>query len=543
MYKIYRNCGVMMFLLAGFLYPSLVYGAEPGELVASWIEEIGVPKPKDLPPRGDEGEGPFEHLIIKDVFIIDGTGAPAYGPATVTIEKDRIVGISRGEHASYYKNNIKGGVDTKVIDGKGMYLLPGFIDSHFHYGSGISAYFGKLNDPEYVAKLTLGHGITTVREVAAIWGLNWMVRHKKRSDAGEITAPRLVVYPQFPGLMELKTPMQARKWVRTVHKRGAEGIKFARNEFDTPMDMYKAAIEEAKALDMEISDHHSIDKTTTLDVARLGVNSSEHFSGLPQAMRTGGTIKKYPVDYVNGQYEKRLKGDEAYFWGDTAQPGSQKWHQTIAELIELDHTLVPTLAILGDRRDMMALRQAEWHDQFTMPYLMKAFEPNPKIHGSGTLDWTTDDELIQRRNTDMLMQFVDDFKNAGGRVAAGSDAGYIYMLYGFGFVRELEYLREAGFHPLEVIQSATLKGAELMNMEKDLGSIEVGKKADMVLISENPLTNLKVLYGTGHRRFNFDSSKMERVGGVKYTIKDGIVWDAKQLLVDVRKLVAGEKSK
>ena len=136
--------------------------------------------------------------------------------------------------------------------------------------------------------------------------------------------------------------------------------------------------------------------------------------------------------------------------------------------------------------------------------------------------------------------FVNEYKNRGGRVTVGSDSGFIFQLYGFAYIRELELLREAGFHPLEVVMSATLKGAEALGMDKEIGSIEIGKKADLVLVEENPLENLKVLYGTGAIKLNKDN-KVERVGGVKYTIKDGIVYDSKLLLEDVRKMVRKSK--
>jgi len=115
-------------------------------------------------------------------------------------------------------------------------------------------------------------------------------------------------------------------------------------------------------------------------------------------------------------------------------------------------------------------------------------------------------------------------------------------LYGFGFIRELELLREAGFHPLEVIRSATLYGAQALGAEKDLGTVEVGKLADLVVIEENPLQNLQLLYGVGAIKLNADN-KAVRVGGVQYTIKDGIVYDAKKLLADVKKMVDDEKTK
>jgi imidazolonepropionase-like amidohydrolase len=140
------------------------------------------------------------------------------------------------------------------------------------------------------------------------------------------------------------------------------------------------------------------------------------------------------------------------------------------------------------------------------------------------------------------MTFVNEYKNRGGRVTAGSDNGYIYQTYGFSYIRELELLREAGFHPLEVIRSATLYGAQALGVEKDLGSVEEGKLADIVIIDVNPLENLQLFYGTGAIRLTADN-KVIRAGGVKYTIKDGIVYDAKKLLSDVKKMVEEEKKK
>jgi cytosine/adenosine deaminase-related metal-dependent hydrolase len=126
-------------------------------------------------------------------------------------------------------------------------------------------------------------------------------------------------------------------------------------------------------------------------------------------------------------------------------------------------------------------------------------------------------------------------------VTVGSDAGFIYKLYGFAFIRELELLREAGFHPLEVIRSATLYGAQALGLDREIGSIQVGKKADFVVVPENPLANLKVLYGTGALRLNDTTGAVERVGGVRWTVKDGIVYDAPALLTDVRAMVARAK--
>jgi imidazolonepropionase-like amidohydrolase len=130
-------------------------------------------------------------------------------------------------------------------------------------------------------------------------------------------------------------------------------------------------------------------------------------------------------------------------------------------------------------------------------------------------------------------------------VTTGSDSGFIYKLYGFGYIRELELLQEAGFHPLEVVRAATMDGANLLAEQQDtvadFGIVEPGKRADLVITEYNPIEDFKVLYGTGTLRLNDETGAVERVGGVRYTVKDGIIYDARQLLDDVARLVSDAK--
>jgi adenine deaminase len=203
------------------------------------------------------------------------------------------------------------------------------------------------------------------------------------------------------------------------------------------------------------------------------------------------------------------------------------------------------MTIYSAGRDVMRMREAEWHDKYTLPSLWEFYQPNRNAHGAYWFYWTTEDEIQWKRFYNVWMSFLNDFKNAGGRVTTGSDSGFIYQTYGFGYINEFEMLQEAGFHPLEVIRSATLYGAQTLHEPKgrgiDFGIIRPGLLADMVIVDQNPLENFKVLYATGAVKLNDQTARVERVGGVKYTIKDGIVYDAKKLAADAAAIVERAK--
>lgn len=515
---------ILVLLLLTLSCKILAQSILPGEEGAIRAVRDGIQIPAQAPNRG-RGTGPFETLIIKDVMLISGEGAPPRGPVSIVIKNDLIESIV-GSAPSI--------ANAEVIDASSMYALPGFIDSHVHIGNTGQGLTGPITPPEYVFKLWLAHGITTVREVGSIMGLDWTVEHARRSDLGEITAPRIVAYAMFPG-GSIAGASEAKAWVEEVYRRGAKGVKLRGATIDATRAIYEATT----ALGMGTASHHdqtSVYSVNVLDSARMGLDSMEHWYGLPESLFTDRTIQDYPADYNYSDEQWRF-GQAGRLWKQAAPPGSDKWNEVRDELIALNFTLSPTFTIYEANRDVMRARDAEWHATYTLPALQQFFMPDPRLHGSYHFDWTTADEVAWRDNFRLWMDFVSDYKNHGGRVVTGSDAGFIFKLFGFAYVRELELLQEAGFHPLEVIQAATLNGAELLGMEEEIGSLVPGKKADIVLVSENPVANFKVLYGTGHMKLNLVSGELERVGGVSYTIKDGIVFDAKQLLEDVAAMV------
>ena len=487
--------------------------------------------------QNDSSEGPFNQLIIRGVTLINGDGSPPRGPIDIVVEDNKIeriqvVGYPGVEIKDSGRPQLEPG--GKELDASGMYILPGFIDMHGHIG-------GKAQgaNPDYVFKLWMAHGITTVRQPSGR-SAEEVLDLKQKSENHDIVAPRIFGYTGFGSSEKnpISTPEEAREWVRKNAKKGADGIKF----FGAEPEIMAAALDENKKLGLGSACHHaqlSVARWNVLHSARAGLTSMEHWYGLPEALFEDRTVQNYPLNY-NYQNEQHRFEEAGKLWAQAAKPYSDHWNNVMNELLELDFTLDPTFNIYEASRDLHRARRAEWHEDYTIPSLWKFYEPSKISHGSYWHFWGTEQEISWRKNYQLWMTFINEYKNRGGRVTAGSDSGFIYQLYGFAYVRELELLREAGFHPLEVIRAATLNGAEALGWDEKIGSIQIGKLADFVIIEENPLENLKVLYGTGAIKLTSEN-EVTRVGGVKYTIKDGVIYDAKKLLQEVKDMVDNEK--
>lgn len=497
------------------------------------------------PDRGaDEGGGPYSTLIIRGGTLIDGTGAPPIGPVDIVIEGNRITDVkSVGYPGLEIDEERRPGNATREIDAHGSFVMPGIIDMHTHTGGST-----KAPEAEYSYKLWMGHGITTVRGVPSS-SLEFSLSEKERSAKNEIVAPRIFSYHTLGSGERYKdrkilTPEEAREWVRYIAAAGADGLKLGSHR---PAIM-EALLDEGKKHGLGSTAHlgqMGVAQMNAQDSARLGLGTLTHYYGLFEALYENNDVQPWPVD-MNYNDEQHRFGQVARQWNLIAGRGSDKWNALLAEFKALDFTLDPTFSIYSAGRDVMRVRNADWHKKYTLPTQWDFYTPNRESHGAYWFYWTTADEVAWKNFYRVWMEFVNDYKNMGGRVTVGSDSGFIYQLYGFGTILELEMLQEAGFHPLEVIRSATMYGAEALfdpkGQDIEFGVIRPGLLADIIIVDENPLANLKVLYGTGAVKLNDETGLPERVGGVKYTIKDGIVYDAKQLLADVESMVEKQKT-
>lgn len=494
-----------------------------------------------------EGAGPFRRLVIRGVTLIDGSGAPPRGPVDIVIEGNRIADIkAAGTPGLSLKPDRAPRDFDQEIDVTGMYALPGFVDMHVH---------GSTNDKapnlSYSYKLWLAHGVTTVRGVD-LAPFELSLSERARSARNEIVAPRIFAY-QRPGegagwtSGRVNTPEKARAWVQWAAKQGIDGIKLTDSEDQTP-EVMSAILDEAKKQKLGTVAHLSqigVGRFNAEQAGDAGLGTVTHFYGHFESLLKNGPVQNWRYDYNYANEQDRF-GDVANLDVESFGPESPEWWAYLKHQKENNVTFDPTMTIYVAGRDLMHSRNADWHDKYTMPQLWGFFQSSRENHGSYFYDWTLATEIKWRNFYKKFMALINDYKNIGGRVTTGSDSGFIFEPYGFGYIQELELLQEAGFNPSQVVRAATLNGALTLYEPKGepvppIGTVRVGKLADLVLVKENPLQNFKTLYGTGALRLNEKTQKLERVGGVSYTIKDGVVYDAKKLLADVAEMVKAEK--
>jgi len=521
---------ITLFIVLGLAFPIALFAQEDSVRI--------IPAPNR---RADEGKGPFKTFVIRGAMLIDGTGAAPAGPMDIVVENNRVKSIqSAGTPGLPMKEKRKPEKADYELDATGMYVMPGFVDMHVHGGGP-----PKNAEVEYAYKLWMAHGVTTVRGVP-LASNQFTVKEKERSAKNEIVAPRIFNY-QRPGSGWDKGPVRtaesAREYVRWAAKNGIDGLKLG----SYSPEVMAALLDEAKKNGMGSTAHlgqSGVAQMNAIKAARLGLRTVTHFYGHFESLLKDYVVQPWPVDQNNNDEQDRF-GQVARLWDKIYPPGSPEWNAYIKEHLQLGTTFDPTFSIYVAGRDVMRSRNADWHDKYTLPSLTDFYTPSRENHGAYWYYWTTEDEVAWRNFYQVWFKLVNDYKKMGGRVTTGSDAGFIYSTYGFGYITELELLQEAGLHPLEVIQAATMNGAltlyEMTGKPIEFGIVREGMLADMAIVDQNPLQNLKVLYGTGAVKLNDKTGKPERVGGIKWTIKDGIVYDAKQLLADVARMVEKQK--
>ncbi len=464
----------------------------------------------------------YKRIVIRNATVVDGSGKPASGPFDIVVENNIITQIVAIDPVAAKSGNAKRPAQGDVeIDATGKYVLPGLINVHAHTQDERG---GTPQPVEYCMKMWLACGITTVRDVLATKKtLGW----REQSAANTLAGPRIYAYGVFTSNPNPTNPDEARARVRELQAAGYDGIKL----FGVDRDIMQAMEDEAHKAGMRIAHHVGVEETNAWDDIKFGTTSIEHWYGIPDAAIESGR-QNFPATYNYSNEVDRFR----YAGRLWREANWDRLMKVLDGMIEANVAWNPTFDIYEASRDLQRAQTNPAFADYLHPVLEEYFKPNPANHGSYFIGWTSTDEAFWKENYRIWMRAVVEFERRGGTVGAGDDAGFIYQMYGFGLLRELELQQEAGFQPLKVIQHVTVNNAKILGQETSLGRVRVGYKADLIVVNGNPLENLKVLYPTGIDEIR--DGKVFKTGGIEWTIKDGIPFYVPAISAEIRDMVS-----
>ena len=457
-------------------------------------------------------------------MVVDGSGKPAAGPFDIVVENDLINQIVSFDPVAAKEGKArrpeKGDLD---IDATGKYVLPGLINLHGHTQDERG---GVPMPVEYVTKMWLACGVTTVRDA---WANPKTLEYSKRISAGTLVGPRIFPYGGFPGPNQ-NTAEQVRGRVRDLKAAGYDGIKL----YTMDRDLMAAMMDESKKQGMRVMHHVGVEETNAWDDIKGGTTSIEHWYGIPDAAIESGR-QNFPSTYNYNNEVDRFR----YAGRLWREANWDKLMKVLDGMAEANVAWDPTLVIYEASRDLQRAQTNPAFAEYLHPVLEEYFKPNPANHGSYFIGWSSMDETFWKENYRIWMKTLNEFEKRGGLIGTGEDAGFIYQMYGFGLLRELELHQEAGFHPLKVIQHATSNGAKILGKEDMLGRVRVGYKADLIVVNGNPLENFKVLSPLGVEEIR--DGKAVKTGGIEWTVSNGIPYHAPTLAAEIRAMVAAAR--
>jgi cytosine/adenosine deaminase-related metal-dependent hydrolase len=462
-------------------------------------------------------------LIIRNATVVDGNGTPAKGPFDIVVEGSTITqmipldAVAAGRNAA--NRRARADATTAEIDATGKYVLPGLINAHAHLQDDRG---GTAQPISYELKIWLASGITTVRDVGST--TNKALAWRDSSAKGTLAAPRIFIYPQFGRPTNADS---ARARVRALKAQGVDGIKL----LGIDRDIMQVMEDEAHKAGLRVAHHVGVEETNAWDDIHFGTTSIEHWYGIPDAAILD-RVQSFPSYYNYNNETDRFRW-AGHLWRE-ADP--KRLDMVLDSMVAHHVAWVPTFDIYEASRDLQRAQTQPWFTDYLHPTLAEYFKPDPANHGSYFFGWSSTDETYWKENYKIWMNAVREFDRKGGLVGAGDDAGFIYQMYGFGLIRELELHQEAGFNTIKVIQHATGNNARILGKEDELGRVRQGYKADLIVVNGNPLENLKVLYATGVD--DIKDGRPVHTGGVEWTIKDGIPYNGPTLMREVKDMVA-----
>ncbi len=422
-------------------------------------------------------------MVIDGGTLIDGTGREPVRDALLVIRGNRIESVGRRGQVSIPST-------ARVVRADGKFIVPGLTDAHVHFNN------------EWMSELFLHYGVTSVFEIGG--GGEWGLVQRAGIARGKIFGPRLFVavgslagariaalggVTSAEGMIRSRfvvdTGEKAREVVRRYLALGADMIKVHRGP---PMEVYQAAAEEAHGAGKPLIVQALGPTVYAREAVMAGADILEHAAGIsysvardPAAWKGWGDIEEHSLDP-----------------SPFADMDDGKAAELIALLVQRHVSIEPDLIAQG--RGLPKIRERyEYQDYRLLSDQRLSYLPE-----SSRRKWLdnfreledADPKIVELRQKgwDNNVRFVTRFVKAGGNVLAGTDAsGNGWATPGLGLHHELELLVDAGLTPHEAIRAATRNTAEAFRILDRQGTLEAGKLADLVIVSDDPLEDIRNL--------------------------------------------------
>jgi imidazolonepropionase-like amidohydrolase len=421
-------------------------------------------------PRGHLAPGA---LAITNVTVIPMATQAVLRDATVVVKDGRIAAVGPAHQVK-----VPGG--ARRVDGKGRYLIPGLADMHVHlYADG--------SVPDSVAPYELGvmvaNGVTTVRIMSGTpehFGL------RRDVAAGRIRGPQLwIASPQFAGKQYentrvVTTPGEARIAVRQMADSGYDFIKLT---LHISPPVYDAVVDEAARAGIRVVGH--VDPQVGVARAIAAGQQIEHLDNYFEAVLADSAPMK---ESVSGGLVYRLQN-----WPSLDFVDERKLVAVAGATARAGIWSVPTLVVFNEA---FAVGLAEDEIRGRPDWALMPAEQRDLYLKTRTRYWSPENaevrtDVRRQRYVEVRNALVKAIHDSGGRILAGSDTPEWFHAYGFGLHRELQALVAAGLTPWQALEAATRNAADFLGGVHDWGTIEPGRRADLVLLDADPLADIR----------------------------------------------------
>ncbi len=365
-----------------------------------------------------------------------------------------------------------------TVDGRGKYLLPGLVDMHTHLLSDSDEFPDSIAPDEL--RVMVANGVTTVRFMI---GTPQLLELRARSAKGEIEAPTIfVASPHLTGREQgnnflVNTPEEAREAVRKSKAAGYDFIKIT--TFIKP-EVYDAAVDEAAKQKIRVVGHADAQTVTAARAWKAG-QQIEHLDGyIEQLLRDDAPMKVAISDFniYNIDNWKALDYIDESRIADVAR-------KTVASnpyVNPTQHFMKNTFGIPRSEESIRAQPEFKFYPAKVQEQWLNFYKRNRMLN---TIPAEKRARWVEVRN-----KMIKAIHDAGGKIMAGSDTPEFLFLYGFSQHRELKALADAGLSNYAVLEAGTRNAHEFLGTIKNIGTIEKGKRADLLLLNADPLANI-----------------------------------------------------